>query len=169
MNLHRNNAKIRRQTLQGMAFGVLVVAVPWLVGLLGREFFLGPWVWYGIGGLITLVSLLVFVMSFMPFRFILSEEGVTVRADSLNATLPWSAVHALTLEHAPGTEPKESPRLVLWPMPGTAVTGKPRVHRDGQAGYPILDLDDFTESAADVQAALSRYAGAKFIDLAVVS
>ncbi len=162
MELHRNTGKVRRTNLLIAAFGALCVSLPALLGLLGREFFLGPWFWYIAGGVAVAVGVYGIYSSLRPFRVELQEAGLVLRVGGLNSTVPWGSVAAITIERLSYLKPPALPHVILWPAEGVDLGAKPTYKKDGRAGYELAQLDDLVETPDEVVAILQRYAGAKF-------
>jgi hypothetical protein len=112
-----------------------------------------------------LASVAGFVISFRPFKLVATQESLTVRVDSLNATIPWTWIEALTVQRAPGASQTESPALILFPMPGVDLGVKLSYKFGGRNGYELLHLDEFVESPDQVLNVLHHYAGGKLVVL----
>jgi hypothetical protein len=163
MQLHRNTAKIRRSMLIVLALGLLALFTPALLGLIGREFFLGPWACYVVGAIIAIVAIYGLLNTLRPFHLEVTDAGLSVRADSLTTTLPWTSVAALTIERDPGANSNAPPNVMLWLSEDTDVGAKAARKNDGRAGYRLLSLNDFKEPAGQVVDVLRRYAGDKLV------
>ncbi|MFF4876082.1 hypothetical protein [Micromonospora sp. NPDC000668] len=103
-----------------------------------------------------------------PFRFGIGADGLTIRRPGLRRTIRWAEVDALVLDEPPRRDGRpEPPRLLLVPAPG--VTLGPQVTArhplDGRPAVELLVLDQVREQPEQVSAALSQYAGDRFVDL----
>lgn len=163
MELHRNTGRVFRNSVLILAFGVLIISVPALLALIGRRFFLGPWLWYLLGGAIILAGILSIYNSFRPFKFVANEHELVVVDGGLKVRLPWQAVEAITIERLESAQEQEAPYLILWPSLG-AVNRKPSYTRksDGRKGFHLIDIDDLRETPQQAAELLSNHVGPKF-------
>ncbi|MET8309663.1 hypothetical protein [Micromonospora sp. NPDC005173] len=103
-----------------------------------------------------------------PFRFGIGADGLTIRRPGLRRTIRWAEVDALVLDEPPRRDGRpEPPRLLLVPAPGVTL-GPPVTARhplDGRPAVELLVLDQVREQPEQVSAALSQYAGDRFVDL----
>ncbi|MEV1330607.1 hypothetical protein AB0J20_13635 [Micromonospora costi] len=103
-----------------------------------------------------------------PFRFAIGPDGLDVRRPGLRRTIRWTEVGALVLDAPPVSEDRPAtPRLLLVPAPGAA-RGLPTTTRhpiDGRPAAELLDLDQVREKPEEIAAALTRYAGDRFVDV----
>ncbi|MET8153345.1 hypothetical protein ACIBSW_16470 [Actinoplanes sp. NPDC049668] len=165
MELHRDTGKVLRIAILITAGGALLLAMPALLNLIGREFVLGPWLAYGIGAVLALVGVgQIYSTLRHPFRLVAGDSTLIVRSSVLKADIPWESLAAVTLERLHYLDPPAAPHLVLWPAPGVDLGTKPNYRRKGEdrAGYPVIQLDELRESPAEVVAVLQRFAGARF-------
>lgn len=112
-------------------------------------------------GVVALVSAL------RPFRFGIGAEGLTIRRPGLRRVIRWAEVDALILDEPPRRDGRpEPPRLLLVPVPGVTVEPVTARHPiDGRPAIELLVLDQVRERPEQVSAALTRYAGDRFVDL----
>ncbi|MCO1597249.1 hypothetical protein M8C17_19020 [Micromonospora sp. RHAY321] len=103
-----------------------------------------------------------------PFRFGIGADGLTIRRPGLRRSIRWAEVDALILDEPPRRDGRpEPPRLLLVPTPGVTL-GPPVTARhplDGRPAVELLVLDQVREQPEQVSAALTRYAGDRFVDL----
>lgn len=113
---------------------------------------------------------LALVSALRPFRFRIDAEGLSIRRPGLRREIPWAEVDALVLDDPPRRDGYSAPpRLLLVPVPG--VTLEPVTARhplDGRPAIELLVLDQVREQPEQVSAALTRYAGGRFVDLAAL-
>ena len=165
MSLHRNTGKVLRSAVLITAAGGLLLAMPALLDLIGREFILGPWLAYGLGAVTALVGLAQIYSTLRhPFRLEAGDSVLIVRSGVLNADIPWESLAAVTVERLHYLDAPAAPHLVLWPAPGVDLGTKARYRRKGEdrAGYPVIQLDELREPPAQVAAVLQKFAGGKF-------
>ncbi|MEV4121858.1 hypothetical protein [Micromonospora sp. NPDC049645] len=112
-------------------------------------------------GAVALVSAL------RPFRFGIHPDGLTIRRPGLRRVIRWTEVGALVLDEPPRRDGRpEPPRLLLIPAPGVPIEPTPARHPlDGRPAVELLVLDQVREQPEQVSAALTRYAGGRFVDL----
>jgi len=112
-------------------------------------------------GLVALVSAL------RPFRFGIDADGLTIRRPGLRRSIAWAEVDALVLDEPPRRDGRpEPPRLLLVPPPGVPVEPVTARHPiDGRPAIELLVLDQVREQPEQVAAALTSYAGDRFVDL----
>ncbi|SIN13039.1 hypothetical protein SAMN04489832_3260 [Micromonospora cremea] len=113
-------------------------------------------------GVVALVSAL------RPFRFGIGADGLTIRRPGLRRSIRWAEVDTLVLDEPPRRDGRPvPPRLLLVPVPGVPLG--PRVTArhpvDGRPAIELLVLDQVREQPEQVSAALTRYAGDRFVDL----
>ena len=112
-------------------------------------------------GAVALVSAL------RPFRFRINADGLTIRRPGLRREIRWAEVDALVLDEPLRRDGYSTPpRLLLVPAQG--VTFEPVTARhpiDGRPAIELLVLDQVREQPEQVSAALTRYAGTRFVDL----
>ncbi|MEH1167112.1 hypothetical protein V6V47_17190 [Micromonospora sp. CPCC 205539] len=113
-------------------------------------------------GVVALVSTL------RPFRFGIGADGLTIRRPGLRRSIPWSEVDALVLDEPTRQDGRAvPPRLLLVPAAGVSL-GSPVTARhpvDGRPAVELLVLDQVRDQPEQVVAALTRYAGDRFVDL----
>ncbi|MEU8155625.1 hypothetical protein AB0B94_18340 [Micromonospora sp. NPDC048986] len=107
------------------------------------------------------------VSAMRPFRFGIHADGLTIRRPGLRRDVRWAEVDALVLDEPPRRDGHpEPPRLLLVPVPGVTVEPLTARHPlDGRAAVELLALDQVREQPEQVSAALTRYAGDRFVDL----
>ncbi|MEU4553007.1 hypothetical protein EV382_3659 [Micromonospora violae] len=112
-------------------------------------------------GVVALLSAL------RPFRFGIGADGLTVRRPGLRRDIRWAEVGALVLDEPPRRDGHpEPPRLLLVPAPGVTIEPATARHPlDGRPAIELLVLDQVREQPEQVSAALTRYAGDRFVDL----
>ncbi|WP_410811270.1 hypothetical protein [Micromonospora sp. 067-2] len=141
--------------------GVVLLALPREGALLRTIIAVGAVVL----GVVALASAL------RPFRFGIDADGLTIRRPGLRRSIPWAEVDALVLDEPPRRDGRpEPPRLLLVPTPDVAL-GPPVTAShplDGRPAVELLILDQIREQPEQVSAALSRYAGERFVDLPVL-
>lgn len=165
MVLHRNTGKVLRTAILTAAFGCVGLTLPALLDLVGREFVLGPWLAYIVGGIVALLGFgQIYTILRHPFRFEANDAALIVRCADLKADVPWESVAAVTIERLHYADATSAPRLILWPAPGVDLGSKPRYKRKGEerAGFPVISIDELRESPAEVVAALRRVPGGRF-------
>lgn len=112
-------------------------------------------------GAVALVSAL------RPFRFRIHSEGLSIRRPGLRREIGWADVDVLVLDEPPRRDGYPTPpRLLLVPaqgVPRELVTARHPL--DGRAAVELLVLDQVREQPEQVSAALTRYAGDRFVDL----
>ncbi|MEH0820989.1 MULTISPECIES: hypothetical protein [unclassified Micromonospora] len=126
------------------------------------------------GGLLrTLVAVggialggVVLVGALRPFRFVVDDDGLTVRRPGLRRTVRWPELAAVVLDQpAPRSGVPAAPRLLAVPATGTDLgTLDARHPLDERPAVVLLDLAGIRESSAEIAAALARYAGDRFLD-----
>ncbi|MBQ0991216.1 hypothetical protein KBX08_14100 [Micromonospora sp. H61] len=107
------------------------------------------------------------VSAMRPFRFGIHADGLTVRRPGLRRDVRWAEVDALVLDEPPRRDGHpEPPRLLLVPVPGVTIEPVTARHPlDGRPAVELLVLDQVREQPEQVSAALTQYAGARFVDL----
>lgn len=137
--------------------GVVLLALPRDGALLRTIVAVGA---IALGG-VALVSAL------RPFRFGIGADGLTVRRPGLRRTLPWAEVGALVLDEPPRRDGRpQPPRLLLVPAPDVTIGPATARHPlDGRPAVELLVLDQVREQPEQVSAALTHYAGDRFLDL----
>lgn len=165
MALHRNTGKVLRSAILITAVGVLLLAMPALLDLIGREFILGSWLAYGLGAVTAFVGLAQIYSTIRhPFRLEAGDTALIVRSSVLNADIQRESLAAVTIERLHYLDAPAAPHLVLWPAPGVDLGTKATYRRKGEdrAGYPVIQLDELREPPAQVVAVLQEFAGGKF-------
>jgi hypothetical protein len=165
MELHRNTVRSVRLAIGLTALGVLSIALAFLISLLEVRLLLGPWIWYAVGALITVVGVYALRSSLRPFRIRIDDDTITVRAAGLNAVVPWDAVGAITIERLSYLPRSASPYLVLWPADDIDFGCRPSYRKGDRVGFLLVELDDLHEPVADVVGALQRFAGPRFAEV----
>ncbi|MEV4498438.1 hypothetical protein AB0J84_22415 [Micromonospora arborensis] len=153
----RRNRGARALALVCVLGGVLLLVYP-SDGALLRTIIAGGAVALGV---VALVSAL------RPFRFGIGAEGLTIRRPGLRRMIRWAEVDVVVLDEPPRRDgyPK-SPRLLLVPAPGVPIEPVTARHPlDGRPAIELLVLDQVREQPEQVSAALTRYAGDRFVDL----
>ncbi|MEV0216975.1 hypothetical protein [Micromonospora sp. NPDC050695] len=112
-------------------------------------------------GVVALVSAL------RPFRFGIGADGLTIRRPGLRRSIRWAEVDAVVLDEPPRRDGRpEPPRLLLVPAPDVPLEPVTARHPiDGRPAIELLVLDQVREQPEQVSAALTRYAGDRFVDL----
>ncbi|WP_285795476.1 hypothetical protein [Micromonospora sp. NBRC 107095] len=107
------------------------------------------------------------VSALRPFRFRIHGDGLTIRRPGLRRDIRWADVGALVLDEPPRRDGHpEPPRLLLVPAPGVRLEPATARHPlDGRPALELLVLDQVREQPDQVSAALTRYAGGRFVDL----
>jgi hypothetical protein len=103
-----------------------------------------------------------------PFRFAIGPEGLDVRRPGLQRTIRWDEIDALALDQPPRREGRlSSPRLLAVPAAGVTLGLPPTGHHpvDGRAAVELLDLEQVRDRPEEVAAALTRFAGDRFVDV----
>ncbi|MEU1247694.1 hypothetical protein [Micromonospora arida] len=110
------------------------------------------------------------VSAMRPFRFRIHSEGLSIRRPGLRREIRWDEVDALVLDEPPRRDGyAKPPRLLMVPVQGVPrelVTARHPL--DGRAAVELLVLDQVREQPEQVSAALTRYAGDRFVDLLAV-
>ncbi|MEV4345258.1 hypothetical protein AB0J83_12345 [Actinoplanes sp. NPDC049596] len=165
MELHRDTGKMLRTAIFLTAFGALGVALPTLIGLIGYEFRLGPWLIYILGGIVLLGGLInLYSVLRRPFRLAVEGTVLIVRSGGLKADIPWESLDAITIERAHFLDPPAAPHVIVWPAPGVNLGSSSTYRRknDDRTGYLIIQTDDLREPYPEVAAFFHRFAGHKF-------
>ncbi|WBB67021.1 hypothetical protein [Micromonospora sp. WMMD812] len=109
----------------------------------------------------------VLVRALRPFTFGIGPDGLTVRRPGLRRQISWAEVDALVLDQSPPVDGRPfPPRLLLVPARGVTV-GLPTTARlpvDRRPAVDLLDLGQVRERPEEVAAALTRFAGERFLD-----
>ncbi|WP_328652638.1 hypothetical protein OG598_00990 [Micromonospora sp. NBC_00330] len=106
------------------------------------------------------------VSAMRPFRFGIHADGLTIRRPGLRRDVRWAEVDALVLDEPPRRDGHpEPPRLLLVPVPGVTIELTARHPLDGRPAVELLVLDQVREQPEQVSAALTQYAGGRFVDL----
>lgn len=146
--------------------GVVMLAAPGLLELTGREFTLGSWVGYVLGGIGVVGGLFTIAEGKNRYRVGLSEQAMSLYVGGINAAVLWSQIAAVSLEQERDARKNAPLWLVLVPAEGVRLT-KPAVFdsRTGYKGVQLIDVAELAQGRAAVADALRRYAGARFIEL----
>ncbi|MEU1587518.1 hypothetical protein [Micromonospora sp. NPDC005710] len=112
-------------------------------------------------GAVALVSAL------RRFRFGIHADGLSIRRPGLRRDVRWAEVDTLVLDEPPRRDGHpEPPRLLLVPVPGVTIEPVTARHPlDGRPAVEVLVLDQVREQPDQVSAALTRFAGGRFVDL----
>lgn len=161
VELHRSK-NTRGLALKGILIGVGLIAIGTL-GLVvkgpgGGAMLVGGWV---VGGFVLLVGLVLYAMSFRPFRFAFDDRGLAVTFDGQVFEGSWDHVQAIGIERLRTEEERYG--LVLWVPDWVPMRNAPTFPPDGdRSGHFLMELDEVRESKEEIALALRQYAGAKF-------
>jgi hypothetical protein len=163
MEVHRN----WRQYVSGPAVIVLAVLCfcsPRLLAATGREFVLGDWVGYalGIAALAGAVSLMRDAHNAFGLR--INEQGVSAVNGTSKVELDWPDIIRISIDQRPIDGRRGRPRLLtVWTLDTVTAQAQPDLVLPGLHGYRIADVAAVREPVREIEEALQRYGGDRYL------
>jgi hypothetical protein len=122
-----------------------------------------------ISGAAILVGVAFVVRELRPFAFRIGADGLTLRTAEISRAIPWAEVDAIIMgqpARPPEFDTERAPALLLVPAAGSPLADRldQRSPIDRRPCRSLLDTGDVQESADEIAAALSRFAGGRFVD-----
>jgi hypothetical protein len=161
------NWKSLKTGIMLLVVGMVFLASPSLLALVGREFVLGSWVGYVMGGIGFLGGIFMIVEGAARYRIGVSELGLDLKVPGLTAKVPWQQIDTVVAERDTTVEKNPSVVLVMVPSPGAELPRKPEYQsrHEGRFGIKLIQVDELRDGHNAMASAMHRYAGAKFVDL----
>jgi hypothetical protein len=147
-----------------LALAVLCFFSPRLLAATGREFVLGDWVGYalGVAALVGAVSLILEARK--PFGLRITEQGVVAVNGASTIEWEWPDITRVSIDQRPIDGRRGRPRLLtIWTLDTVAVDAPPDVVLPGLRGYRVADLGVVREPVRDLEEALQRYGGDRYL------
>ncbi|MFG1838343.1 hypothetical protein ACGFH8_07905 [Micromonospora sp. NPDC049175] len=154
--LHRNTARLRRDTLVCGVFGALVWgAAQAVMANPNHRYYNKAPLFEFFSVVIVAFSLIALLALLWPFLIEVDDEGLTLRLRGSTTRLPWESVESLAVVKI--GERWESANLDVRLTPGVRLRGRLASKKDGRRTYTPLSLDEFTVAPEEVIAVLQRY------------
>jgi hypothetical protein len=158
--LHRNTAKLRRNTLVWGVFGALTWGAAQAVMAHPNHRYHNKAPLFEFISVVTVASCLIALLTLLwPFLIEVDDDGLTLRLRGSTTRLPWESVESLAVVKI--GETWESPNLDIRLISGVRLRGRLASKQDGRRTYTLLSLNDFTVKPEEVIAVLQRYGGGR--------